>query len=163
MNRSIHTTHAPGWSRLLASAFALALAAGCGSGQSAGSSPSAGTYETELTTDLGVCSVAHDTCMQAADGDVSKVDTCKTEASACGDAVKQARQEIHTSIRACATTARTCFMGAADGGMGALKTCGQQLRACVEMALPPPPPLPPCAVALQTCLSSTGDGGQGRA
>jgi hypothetical protein len=97
--------------------------------------------------------------MQAADGDVSKVDTCKAEASACHDAVTAARQEIHTAIRACASSAKSCFQGAAEAGMDARKMCGKELRSCVEMALPPPPPLPPCCAALKQCLSSTDDGG----
>jgi len=159
MNRSKNTVHAPALSALVASAFAFALASGCSSGQGNGSAPTTGTYLADLSTDLGVCTVAHDTCMDAADGDVSKVDTCKAEASDCHDAVQAEEQQVHTAIRACATTARSCFMSTEDAGTAARMECGQQLRACVEMALPPPPPLPPCAAALKTCLSSTEDGG----
>src|SRR5512142_774116 len=100
MNRTKNTVHAPALSALIASAFALALASGCSGEQSTGSAPSTGTYLAELNTDLGVCSVAHDTCMQAADGDVSKADACKAEASDCHDAVQAARPEIQTAIRA---------------------------------------------------------------
>src|SRR5215475_5265783 len=100
MNRSNKSVHAPALSALVASAFAFALASGCSNGQSTESAPSTGTYLEELNTDLGVCTVAHDTCMQAADGDVSKVDTCKAESSDCHDAVKAEQQQVHTAIRA---------------------------------------------------------------
>jgi hypothetical protein len=159
MNHRHHFMHARALSGIASVAFAFAMAAGCSSGQGAGSTTT-GSYEQELTTDLGVCSVAHDTCLQASDGDVSKIDSCKSEASDCRDAVQAAAMEVHTAIRACATTARTCFMSVADGGSADRKACGQQLRMCVDAALPPPPPLPPCAATLKQCLqSAAGDAG----
>src|ERR1700759_111347 len=116
MNHRQRFTHAPTFASLAFASLTLAFTAGCSSGQSSGTPESTGSYVQDLTTDLGVCTVAHDTCMQAADGDVPKIDSCKSEASDCKDAVSAARQEIHTAIRACADTARTCFVGAADGG-----------------------------------------------
>ena len=160
MNHMKQTLHARVWPTLAATGIAIALASACNSGQ--GSSSDLGSYAAELNTDLGVCSVAHATCLQAADGDVSKIQSCKDERGACADAVQAARKEVHDAIRACADTARTCFHNVApDAGHAALHQCGQQLRACVDDALPPPPPLPPCAAALKQCLSSTSDGGSG--
>ena len=75
MNHRQHITHARAFSTFASIAFAFTLAAGCSTGQSAGSTESTGSYVQDLSTDLGVCSVAHDTCLQAADGDVSKIDT----------------------------------------------------------------------------------------
>src|ERR1700742_2249975 len=126
MNHRQHITHARAFSTFASIAFAFTLAAGCSTGQSAGSTESTGSYVQDLSTDLGVCSVAHDTCLQAADGDVSKIDTCKSEASDCHDAVAAEAQQVHTAIRACAQTARTCFMSTEDAGDAARKTCGQQ-------------------------------------
>jgi hypothetical protein len=153
-----HFSHAPAWSAFAATTLALALGAGCSS-HGDGSIPATGTFLEDLSTDLGVCGAARDACMQAADGDPNAFDTCKAERTACGDAVQAARKEIHDAIRVCATTARTCWMNAADAGDAARHQCGKDLRACVEAALPPPPPLPPCVAALKQCLSSTGDGG----
>ena len=162
MNHKKQTSHARVWSTLAATGIAIGLASGCNSGQSSGNGSDLGTYLADLNTDLGVCSVAHDTCLQAADGDVSKIQSCKDERSACADAVQAARKEVHDAIRACADTARMCFHALApDAGRAAFHQCGQQLRACVDDALPPPPPLPPCAAALKQCLSSTHDGGSG--
>jgi hypothetical protein len=160
MKQLLHSSHARAWSAIAASIAAIGLVSGCNS-QSDGSDSTTGTFLQNLTTDLGVCGAARDACMQAADGDPNKFETCKDERAACGDAVQAARKEIHEAIRACADTARTCWMdaGAGDAGKATRRQCITALRSCVEMALPPPPPLPPCAAALRQCLSTTGDGG----
>src|SRR5689334_9002762 len=159
MKYDLHSSHAPAWSAIAATVTLLGLAVGCNGGSD--QSGTTGTFLQDLTTDLGVCGAAHNACMEAADGDPNEFQTCKDERQACGDAVQAARKEIHDAIRMCADTARTCWMnaGAGDAGKGARKQCVTALRACVEEALPPPPPLPPCAAALKQCLSSAGDGG----
>ncbi|HVU01627.1 MAG TPA: hypothetical protein VHE30_07745 [Polyangiaceae bacterium] len=147
----------------LASGASIALCTfiGC-SAESPSPSPTspgdvAASYD-NLTTDLSVCQKAHDTCLDAADGDAPKVDDCEAEAADCRDAVRASRQEVHAALRECVSTARTCVHSIGDGGMAAVRKCGDAFHECVKAALPPPPPLPPCVQTLRDCLSPGADG-----
>src|SRR5204862_4885351 len=108
-----------------ASALALLLGFGCSSGHGSDQGPSTGAFLENLTTDLGVCSQARTTCLDAADGDRPKIQTCEDERAACGQAVQAAFKEVHDGIRACASAARQCLQSSADGGPSARKQCGQ--------------------------------------
>jgi len=146
--------------RLMSALGAVVLAAGCSSGQSSAPGPDVQTSYDNLTTDLSICEKSKQTCLEAADGDRPKIQTCQDERMSCETAVRAATKEVHDGIRACATTARTCAHDSGDGGVAALRACGQAFHACVEEALPPPPPIPPCVESLRECLSRSEDGGR---
>jgi hypothetical protein len=148
--------------RLLAPAAAVSLFAalsGCSTEDSASPGANASTYE-NLTTDLSICDQAQRDCLDAADGDRPKIQVCHDEMSGCRDAVKAAKKEIHASLRACVDTARACVKNIGDGGRDARRACGTQFHQCVQEALPPPPPVPPCVQALHACLGENEDGGR---
>lgn len=138
-----------------------ALASGCETGTSPPNrNDTASSYE-NLTTDLSICQKSQETCLDAADGNSAMIQTCHDELLACREAAITATQELHAALRACVDAAKACVAGdggQADSGMPLLLTCGIAFHECVEAALPPPPPLPPCAAALKECLQ--GDGGQ---
>jgi len=137
----------------------FAVLSGCSAEDASPSGENASTYE-NLTTDLSICDQAQHDCLDAADGDRPKIQVCRDEMSSCRDAVKEAKKEIHDSLRACVATARTCVKNIGDGGRDAHHACGTQFHECVQEALPPPPPVPPCVQALKSCLSDAGDGGR---
>jgi hypothetical protein len=139
---------------------AVVLAAGCNSGQGSTPSLDVQTSYDNLTTDLSICAKSTQTCLEAADGDRPKIQTCEDERMSCETAVNAARKEVHDGIRACVDTARTCAHNIGDGGVAALRACGQAFHSCVQDALPPPPPVPPCVEALRECLSHSEDGGR---
>lgn len=142
-------------------AMGLALVTGCGSGTSSPQrSGIASSYE-NLTTDLSICQKSQETCLDAADGNSAMIQTCHDELLQCKQAISAATQELHAALLSCVDSVKACLAGdggASDSGVPLLLTCGTAFHACVEAALPPPPPLPPCAAALKQCLGS--DGGQ---
>jgi len=141
-------------------ALALSLSVGCsGEGASSGDANIASSYD-NLTTDLSICAKSRETCLDAADGDRPKIQTCQDELADCRDAVQAARKEVHAGIRACVDAAKECVHSIGDGGEPAARQCGQTFHACVKAALPPPPPLPPCVQPLKDCLAANADGGR---
>src|SRR5512141_3099204 len=69
--------------RLMSVFGAVVLAAGCSSGRGSTPSLDVQTSYDNRTTDLSICEKSHQTCLEAADGDRPKIQTCQDERMSC--------------------------------------------------------------------------------
>jgi hypothetical protein len=101
---------------------------------------------------LQACTNTAKTCLEDATTGAA-AGACVDDLHACTETALHPVAETIAAIRACRETARECLTASADAG-DARDECLTEQCACIEDALPPPPP---CIQSLDDCLSAGGD------
>jgi hypothetical protein len=120
---------------------AALLSAACSSAGSSSSSsdPTVSQSYDALASDLAKCAETARGCLRDANGDPAKQKTCLDQAKACQDASRASDEALRKAIGACIQSALECRRNGRGGDGGpAMADCRDELRMCIEQALPPP-------------------------